>query len=301
LIEARSEERDATVGDRRPAPRETWSIGIYGGTSPLRLAPPAGHDNPVLSHEDVTDLEASFVADPFIAREGDRWYMLFEVFDEAASKGAIGLAVSEDGLRWAYRGAVLREDYHLSYPYLFKWQGDYYMIPETLAAKCIRLYRATRFPTDWCCVGTLLEERGADPSILRRHGFWWLFTCPTPYRHHTLRLHFAETLQGPWHEHPGSPLVAENPRRARPAGRLTLWGDRAFRFAQDCTPCYGTAVRAFEITELSPTCYREREVPESPLLGPAGSGWNGSGMHHLDPCRTRDGRWIACVDGLQVA
>jgi hypothetical protein len=32
-------------------------------------------------------------------------------------------------------------------------------------------------------------------------------------------------------------------------------------------------------------------------LSASGRGWNGSGMHHIDPHRMEDGRWIACVDG----
>jgi len=292
--------RPSGGNDRIQTPSETWSIGIYAGESPLRLSAPVGIQNPVLTREDVTDVTASFVADPFVIRKGDRWYMFFEVLDAETSKGAIGLAVSQDGLQWAYRQIVLQEAYHLSYPYVFEWRGDHYMVPETLEPRCVRLYKASLFPIRWTCIGALVDGRSADPSIVRLHGFWWLFTCGTPYRHDTLRLYFAETLEGFWREHPRSPVISGDLRRARPAGRLTHWGGKLFRFAQDCHPRYGTSVRAFEITELSRTAYREAEVPGGPVIGPGGSGWNRAGMHHLDPWPVQYGRWLACVDGLQV-
>jgi hypothetical protein len=73
--------------------------------------------------------------------------------------------------------------------------------------------------------------------------------------------------------------------------------DTIIRYAQDCYPIYGTQLRSFEITELGTKTYREREVIEEPVLKPAGSGWNASGMHHIDAHQLADGRWMACVDG----
>jgi hypothetical protein len=56
-------------------------------------------------------------------------------------------------------------------------------------------------------------------------------------------------------------------------------------------------VRAFEILDLNPCEYREKEVPESPLLTASGAGWNGTGMHHLDAHPDGEGGWLAAVDG----
>jgi len=38
-------------------------------------------------------------------------------------------------------------------------------------------------------------------------------------------------------------------------------------------------------------------VTGEPVLKANGSGWNASGMHHIDPQALGDGRWLACVDG----
>lgn len=279
--------------------RYVWAIGIYPGESPLKLSAVSHVSNPVLTYLDVTDAQAAFVADPFMVRARDEWYMFFEIFNRVTNKGEIALAVSHNGLDWQYRRRVLVEPYHLSYPYVFEWQGKFYMIPETLSPKSIRLYEAVSFPDQWAAVGTLIEGEFADPSIVHFEGRWWLFACPDPLRHNSLRLFFADNLTGPWAEHPRSPIIKDNERLARPAGRLLVSDNKVIRFAQDCYPMYGTQVRACAITHLTPDIYRETELDESPVLQAQGNGWNAVGMHHLDAHRMSDGKWIACVDGMR--
>ena len=277
---------------------KAWSIGIYLGHSPFRLLPAPGIDNPVLSRSDVTDVPARFLADPFMVRRNGAWYMFFEVWNERTGKGEIGLATSDNGLGWTYQQIVLSESFHLSYPYVFEWHDEYYMVPETLQAAAVCLYKAKEFPRRWRQVGQLVQGSCADPSILYFEHRWWMFTCSTPYQHDTLRLYFADNLMGPWLEHPASPIVQVNKHNARPGGRVLVLKDRIIRFTQDCLPRYGSQLRAFEISQLTASSYVEKEIQNSPILIASGDGWNALGMHHIDPHPLPDGRWIACVDGL---
>jgi hypothetical protein len=279
-----------------------WAIGIYAGASPLSLAPAAGAANPVLRGTALRNLPAAaFVADPFMLRQGDLWHMFFEVWNEDTGRGEIAHATSRDARRWDCTGVVLRESFHLSYPHVFNWQGDCYMTPETLGAGCIRLYRARRFPDRWECAAELVAGALADPTPCRFDGRWWLFACPNPATHDALALYGAARLEGPWQEHPASPIVTGDARRARPAGRVTPWNGGLLRFAQDCYPAYGTGVRALRVTEISPDAYREEEAAESPVLAPGEAPWCAQGMHHLDAHLLPDGSWIACVDGRPPA
>lgn len=273
-----------------------WSIGLYAGDSPLHLRAQPGITNPVLSYKDVTDAPAVFVADPFMVREESTWYMFFEVMNARTKQGDIGLAQSSDGLSWAYQKIVLDEPFHLSYPQVFAWKGSYYMIPETHQASAVRIYKAEKFPEEWTFVATLLEGSPfTDPTVFRAKEKWWLFSTTPPSD--TLRLFVADDLLGPWSEHPESPVVRGDAHQARPAGRVVVAGDSLLRFAQDDLPVYGHQVRAFEILELTPAHYQEREVGGGPILKGSGSGWNAERMHHTDPHPMGDGRWVACVDG----
>lgn len=275
-----------------------WSIGIYEGTSPLTLRPAEHALNPVLTRDDVSDLDAEFVADPFMVNADGRWYMFFEVANRRLSKGEIALAISADGFKWAYGGVVLTEPFHLSYPYVFTHEAEYYMIPETLPRAAIRLYRSSRFPYEWTCVGTLVSGRPfSDSSIVHAFERWWLFSsASSDAAHDTLRLYWADELTGPWREHPRSPIIAGNPHAARPAGRVLANERSVIRFAQDCAPEYGLSVQAFEVTELTLQTYSER-ILGTPILQGTGFGWNAAGMHHIDAHPFANGTWIACVDG----
>jgi len=279
--------------------RTDWSIGIYQGASPLALLPLEPDSNPVLTRHDLRDRAVSLVADPFMLRRDGVWYMFFEALDTATTKGRIALATSRDGRAWTYERVVLAERFHLSYPYVFEWDGHHYMIPESYEARSVRLYRASRFPSRWRLEAVLLQGGVfLDPSVFRFDGHWWMFVETSPeHRQDTLRLYHADSLPGPWTEHPASPIVSGNIHSARPAGRVLVHEGRILRFAQDCYPSYGTQVRAFEVTELTPTRYREREVVGSPVLAGGAGDWNRDGMHHVDAHALGDGTWIACVDG----
>jgi hypothetical protein len=254
--------------------------------------------NPVLSAADVSDVAAEFVADPFLAREGGRWFLFFEVKPLREKDGVIGLAESADGLHWGYRSIVLREPFHLSYPHVFSWRGDHYMTPETLGANRVRLYRAAEFPSRWEPVGDLIPGRHADPTLVRAGDTWWLFTCSLPYQHSELRLYYADELTGPWKEHPRSPIVADDARSARPAGRVVSCRGALLRFSQDCVPYYGHKVRAFRITRLTRDDYREEVALPDPFIAPGREAWCCRGMHHVDAQRWSDDEWIAVVDGF---
>jgi hypothetical protein len=274
---------------------------MYSGTSPFAFTPAARVRNPVLTRADVTDVEAVAVADPFMLRVEQRWYMFFEIYNRRTARGQIGLATSENGLQWTYQRVVLDEPFHLSYPYVFAWENDYFMLPECFETGSVRLYKAAPFPTHWTCVHTLLQGgEYVDPSIFQFDRKWWLFTSQgtAPLRAETLRLHYAETPFAPWVEHPQSPVIVQNARIARPAGRVVVLEDGLVRYSQDCQGTYGALVRAFAIDELTTKRYHEHEVAgTNPVLTGSGTGWNKSGMHHIDPYRLEAQRFLACADG----
>ncbi|MBW4688347.1 MAG: hypothetical protein KME40_25465 [Komarekiella atlantica HA4396-MV6] len=276
-----------------------WSIGIYTGESLLDLTSTENIKNPVLTAKDVTDVTADFVADPFMVRHNDTWYMFFEVLNSLNNRGEIGLAISNDGFNWDYQQIVIKEPFHLSYPYVFKLQNEYYMIPESYEANSIRLYKAIDFPTKWTFVKTLIDGRDyVDSSVFNFHERWWMFTSSS--QSNILRLYYADDLMGHWIEHPQSPVIRNNLNIARPGGRVVVYDGQIFRYTQDDEHLYGNQVRAFEITHLTTTTYEEKEVRENPILKPSGFGWNKTGMHNIDPHQITKDKWIACVDGYQI-
>ncbi len=292
------------LGPSAPPPRANkalWAIGILAGPSPLDLASAPGVTNPVITRDHVTDVPASFVADPFLMRTNDRWHLFFEVLNRSSKRGEIALSTSPDLATWTYERVVLAEPFHLSYPFVFEWDGTIYMVPETHETQSIRLYRADPFPHRWTHVHTLLSGQPfADSTLFRHDGRWWMFTeCSPALASDTLRLYHADALSGPWIEHPASPIVSGDAHRSRPAGRVLHGPDGLFRLAQDCAPRYGSSVQAFEITALTTATYVERPARPGPVLAGSGSGWNADRMHHGDAHEIAPGQWIAAVDGAR--
>jgi hypothetical protein len=271
-----------------------YSIGIYTGEGPFKLCPAVGIDNPVLTAKNVNDVSAVFVADPFMIRENDSWYMFFEVMNKDTQQGDIGLAISEDGFNWTYKQIILDEPFHLSYPNVFKWNNEYYMIPESRVAYAVRLYKSVAFPFKWVYQRDLISGNYLDPSVFRYDNRWWMFVSE---RCDVLHLFYADELPGPWQEHPVSPIIVLDGNIARPSGPVLFHEGRIFRYTQDCDPTYGNQVRAFEITKLTTESYEERAVSENPILKPTGCGWNAEKMHHVDPHQVEGVGWLACVDG----
>ncbi|TDR73904.1 glucosamine inositolphosphorylceramide transferase family protein [Paludibacterium purpuratum] len=279
---------------------QIWSIGLAFGASPLALRVP---DSPILTKADITDVAADFVADPFLIRLNQSWHLFFEIWNRNADKGEIGHAQSADLRHWTYDGIVLREPWHLSYPHVFEHGGEIWMTPESTDAGGVHLYRAASFPHRWHDEGVLVPGALADPSPLFWQGNWYLFACPSFEKHDDLTLFTSAQLDGGWRPHPAGLLRTADVRGSRPAGRLLNDEGRLLRWAQDCYPQYGTAVRAFEILELNPERYRERELPESPVLVAGGDSWRHGGMHHIDAHRLPDddrAGWGAAVDGFYV-
>jgi hypothetical protein len=280
--------------------QERWSIGLYEGADPVTLIPMKEIVNPILKPD--TDINARFIADPFMIMHNGEYWLFFEVMNSRRNKGEIGCARSFDLKKWNYHGIILRERFHLSYPSVFEHEGKIYMVPECAKSNAVRLYRANTFPGDWQHETSLIKGNRhrlplLDPSIFYHEGLWYLFT----YRRKTQNLHLftSPSLTGEWKEHPKSPVVNGSPHFARPGGRIVKGCNQIYRFAQDGIPHYGSKVWAFRITELSENAYLEEQVPDRPVIQAGNEEWNNSGMHTVDAHQQETGRLIAFVDGLE--
>ena len=213
----------------------------------------------------LTPPAGRFWADPFAAYVDGRHFILFEDGNEATRRGHIAaIALDRDGTPSAPVPVLVR-DHHLSYPFLFTWRGEHYMIPESTAVQRVDLYRATRFPYEWRHERTLVAgESLADVTLQDIEGRWWMFaTAPAvpDVRHEAwlweeLHVFHADSPLGPWTPHPRNPVVSDV-RRARPAGRLFRYRGAWYRPAQDSGTAYGAGLALQRITRLDPEGYAE--------------------------------------------
>jgi hypothetical protein len=286
------------IGVRRTQTGVEFAIGIYklhDENGKLTAIAHPGVINPVLTGQSISDNNPRFVADPFVVYDGSQYNMFFEALS-IDGKGEIALATSSDGIKWKYANLVLVENFHLSYPCVFRWKDSYYMIPESYQDLSIRLYKAEKFPDRWKFVKKMIEgDVFVDSTIFYYQNTWYLFTCTN--ENQTLWLYYSSSPDGKWIKHPKSPIVKKDSGKARPGGHVINWKGKLLRIAQNDTPNYGYSLRAFEIIRLSRLDYEERELPESPVVQASGTGWNADGMHQLSIYTGTNNEIIAVVDG----
>jgi hypothetical protein len=201
-----------------------------------------------------------FYADPFLFKKDGRNYLFFENYSFAERKAVISCMELDTDGRCGTAETVLERDYHLSYPFLFEWDGNVYLLPEAKLSGRIELYRAEEFPRCWTLEKVLVDNVTAvDPTLFQYNGKFWLFAnlaTPAGNTHDELHLFYADSLSGEWTPHPKNPVVSDV-RAARPGGALFRERGHLLRPAQDCALRYGHALVLNRIEELSESEYRE--------------------------------------------
>lgn len=242
------------------------------------------------------------MADPFVIKHNKEYYIFYEELTQKKyAKGAdIAVLHSHDGEQWKRMGVAIREPFHLSFPNVFLYKGEYYMIPEALESGEMRIYKAVDFPMKWKKFTVPLKDiTYSDPMIYIQDDYIYLW-----YNTYTdgddLRLIYAKDINGPWIEHPMSPIRKDG-AETRPAGTINNVDGKLFYFIQDHSEGYGTGVIAYQIEKLSPTEYNDKRMENNPLLWKNGDSWAKDGMHQYSMVQREDGIWLCVMDGCRNA
>ena len=204
-----------------------------------------------------------FWADPFPVATDNGFVIFVEELPFRTNKGHItALHVDRQGTI-GQQETVLEKPYHLSYPFVFEWRGEQFMIPETGANRTIELYRATEFPRGWTLEHVLLQDLYAvDATLIELDGRWWMFVNVARegvLNDDELHVFHAVAPFGPWRPVRRNP-VKSDARCARPAGRLFWWRGSLYRPSQDCSGRYGSAMVINKVERLTTTEFIERPV-----------------------------------------
>jgi hypothetical protein len=229
------------------------------------------------------------ISDPFLYAKGDTLYMLFEK-QAGGDHGQISMVETTDLIHWK-ETAILKEPFHLSFPFIFEHQGKTYLLPETYYSSEIMLYEFERFPDKLKKVKTLLTGKFADSVLYLQDGLWFLFTMSEAHEQH---LYTSSDLFGAWTLHPQSPICSDQ-RYSRNAGAIVQLNGRLFRVAQDGSHYYGEKLHLMEIIQLTESAYSERLEQEN--LFPGRYSWNSLGTHHLSLIEYKN-KQVVALDGL---
>ncbi|MCI0475550.1 MAG: hypothetical protein L0Y55_04835, partial [Anaerolineales bacterium] len=238
-------------------PRETWLL--LAGKRAGGLVPDWGASRPLVPPRDV------YWADPMAVERAGRVHLFVEEYVRANRRGRIVCLTFDEAGRVASHQVALERPYHLSYPFIFEYQNETYMIPETASRRAVELYHCTRWPDQWEFVRALMSDVYAvDTTLLEHAGRWWLFTNlkieAGASSWDELHLFFADDpLAANWTPHPLNPVISDV-RTARPAGCIFAFDGNLYRPSQDSSVRYGCALNLNRIETLTERGYAETRV-----------------------------------------
>lgn len=205
-----------------------------------------------------------YQADSFLFVKGDELFLFYEL-QHWDDPGCIAMTKTKDLKTWTKPVIVLKEPFHLSFPYVFEDHGNNYMVPESQESDSIRLYKANEDLTQFEFVRTLLfQERKDgihynynDSHIYHKDGKYYLFTSyQKDWMYYQELFVTNDLLNGEFVKHPCSPICTSN-EFGRNGGSLIQYDDKLLRVTQDCHQDYGDNISLMEITLLNENAYKE--------------------------------------------
>lgn len=227
----------------------------------------------------LKDKKCSGVADPFLIKEGNIFYLFFEYeYHKHLKRGAdLAYAISNDGISWEFKSLIIKEPFHQSFPYVFLKDNKYYMLPESYESNEVRLYVAKEFPDIWELDTVLFEGMHlVDTIFLEVDEIYFWFTTDIDTNH--LLLYYSYGFKGKWKLHPSSPISIDL-RNNRNAGAIITENGVNYRVAQDGVKGYGSGINLYEIVSIDINTYIEKPIKE-PLFF-KDFGVKKDGIHHL--------------------
>jgi len=216
-----------------------------------------------------------FWSNPFLLKKQDMSYLFFEEFLQKEQRGRISFAMIDNEGNIGEPQIVLERPHHLSYPFIFEYRGEFYMIPETAENRTVETYRCVRFPDQWEFHKTIIPEVQATNATLIEYSMrWWMFINIADKGgviSDELHLFYSDDpLSDAWTPHPLNPIVSDV-RSAQPAGCLFRRDGALIRPSRDSSLRHGPVINLNNITKLTIYDYAEElleriEPPDGNML-----------------------------------
>jgi hypothetical protein len=224
-----------------------------------------------------------FFADPFVITKNERTICYVEDYFYKQKKGCITAIEIIDNNNYIILGPVIEEPFHMSFPFIFEFNQELFMVPETGESNSIRLYKCIEFPLKWSYQKDILTDCNAFDSMIFEHKKrWWLLTnMATKGNSDVCSQLFAfysdNPLTNKWIAHDLNPLVF-NSLNGRNGGILDVVSKFPVRVRQkQGVNSYGCGLTLARITELTPSSFSEQEIGQIfPNFFP-----NLNGCHHI--------------------
>ena len=176
-----------------------------------------------------------WIADPFLFEYEGKTYCFAEVASFSSGKGKIYVCCLDDKvIKWK---KVISEKYHLSFPNVFEYEKQIYLMPESSEFGSVTLYRCVSFPKKWEKINEQLISDFMVDSVLSNS-----------YKIYSYKLSDADnrlTMFGRFSvESSIKPVfsIIDKQNVLRPAGSIFKYNDKLILPTQMCTRWYGEGI-----------------------------------------------------------
>lgn len=275
--------------------QEDWNVGYLEVPLKRFVEEPESFEGDVIWFKKRR--RRDYYADPFVITTEKDTYIFFEHYSYKKGKGWIEVAKKSQKFKKFH--VALEEEYHLSYPFVFSYEGEVYCLPEGNDSQRLNLYRFNEKKMVLEQEGVLMEHvRAIDPTLCYRDGRWNLFFTQKDYPSVKLYRYVSNELKGDYMPYFGNPVKVDC-ADARMAGAFFTLDGKLLRPAQECCRYYGTAVCLNQIDSMNDLEYSEKQIDK---IQPFRGGKFKQGFHTLngnDTMTVFDGkRWIFTFSGL---
>lgn len=203
-------------------------------------------------------------ADPFLLVKDDILYLFYES-QRSGEKGVICMKKTSNLYEWSEPIVVLREHFHLSFPFVFIDNGEVYMIPESQEVNSVRLYKGNQDMTSFSLERVLLTRKRtndmnysfSDSHVIKLDNIYYLFTSVVYNWTYYLELYYTDNLLlHNFVKHPKSPIYIGNDF-GRSGGAVISYNGNYYRISQNCSSSYGANISIHQIKQIDKRNYCE--------------------------------------------
>jgi hypothetical protein len=194
-----------------------------------------------------------YYADPFWHSSLGHDNIICERFDFKSQHGSLSKLNLADG-KLSSEKTFLKENWHLSFPFLIEIDGVLKMIPESSYNKETSIYNVNDLKAK-----LFMNSALVDPIVYFYNDTYWLFAgLQNGKQNEELHLFVSKDSEN-WEKHSSSPICV-TAIGGRMAGNIFNVDNELYRLGQNSEKGYGKGVVIFKITSLSQDLYEEEEV-----------------------------------------
>lgn len=196
-------------------------------------------------------------ADPIVYELNGRTYLFAEQYDRFLKKGFLAAfeVLTKDGkISCTQPKRVISEAFHLSFPLIFTYENEHYLIPESCGDNSLRIYKMGKTAYEWELLRRIPMNDAVDTVLIPKDGRVFLINTE---EHPTKKLYGKQKVYC-MDSFPNGELnlISEEEEYSltrRNGGPIFRDEEQnLIRVCQNCTESfYGKSFSLYEITELS--------------------------------------------------